>query len=238
MQQSIHRTEETRFIARICSFDNALFSPVAFMGHLLLWQKMVTYGLVWQHTGTMDRWAIYGRCELCRGTLTFSFFYVLVKTETFALQQNAPVIHAEALRQLIALLFWIVVLDLLQHALVFWSCTHEWLIDTTPKYSSTGFSKNLICSVWLLSCITGACLLQIRFKRTDLVGLVGECAFAVPGCCCRIFRSAHRGAICPQTGRKPSAMPPKCWCRQGSSGLQFCHRASDSVAYLLCHFFA
>lgn len=166
-------------------------------------------------------------------------FFVLVETETFALQQNAPVIHAEVLRQPIALLFWIVVLDLLQHALVFWSCTHEWLIDTTPSIALQAFLKILICSVWLLSCITGACLLQIRFKKTDLVGLVGDCVFAVPGCCCRIFRSAHWGAMCLQTGRKPSAMPhAKCWCRQGSSGLQLCHRAGDSVAYLLWHFLA
>lgn len=85
---------------------------------------------------------------------------------------------------------------------------YSWMADKyNSKYSSTRLLK---FSYFIAGCSPAPLVLpccRSDIRKTDPVSHVGDCVVAVPGRCCKIFRSAHRGLMCLQTRRKTSMMP-------------------------------
>lgn len=130
------------------------------------------------------------------------------------------------------LFFKIVALILLQHALLLWLWAHEWLINRTlgvARKASLNPPKQGLGA----GCTS---LLQIWKKKADLVSHVGDCLVAVPGRCCRIFRSAHWGLMCLQTRRKTSVMPSDAGVGRAVLNSSCATTGVFSVAYLLWYY--
>lgn len=85
---------------------------------------------------------------------------------------------------------------------VIMSSVYSWMAyKCRPGCCSIGFDKSLIKTRIEAGCVL-AFQIQIWYEKTDLVSHQGDCVVAVPGRCCRIFRSACWGLMCLQTRRK------------------------------------